>query len=131
MTLDRNLLNYQSIPIHPTPALLTQNLPSPCKGEGTIFSGFPPFQGGIKGGNSTCVYTVAPYQGEGIEGWGITFVGQRFELKLTPMHSCDPLLAATINTICRLISTRTLAKYGVAVIADLFVEAIACPLNSR
>jgi hypothetical protein len=34
-----------------------------CIGEGTRFSCFPPFQGGIKGGNSTCVYTVALYKG--------------------------------------------------------------------
>jgi hypothetical protein len=30
---------------------------------GNWISGFPPFQGGIKGGNLTCVYTVAPFTG--------------------------------------------------------------------
>lgn len=27
----------------------------------------PPFQGGIEGGNSTCVYTVAPTGGEALK----------------------------------------------------------------
>jgi len=55
MTLDQIYSITNQSWFTPTPALLTQNLPS-------------------------------PYQGEGIEGWGITSVGQRFELKLTPMH---------------------------------------------
>ncbi len=40
-------------------------------------------------------------------------------------------LAATISAIRRLIGMRTLTKYGVAMIADLFVKAIACPLHPR
>ena len=40
-------------------------------------------------------------------------------------------LAATIHTVCRLICIRTLTKYGVAIIADLFVKAITCPFHAR
>ncbi|MEH2173087.1 DNA polymerase III subunit gamma/tau [Nostoc sp.] len=40
------------------------SLTLPLERGGNYISSFPPFQGGIKGGNSTCVYTVAPFRGE-------------------------------------------------------------------
>ena len=42
--------------------------PPRCIGEGTNFSGFPHFQGGIKGGNLICLYTqVIPTERFAIE----------------------------------------------------------------
>ncbi|MCC5660223.1 DNA polymerase III subunit gamma/tau [Nostoc sp. XA010] len=42
------------------------SLTLPLERGGNCISSFPPFQGGIKGGNSTCVYTVAPFREEAL-----------------------------------------------------------------
>ncbi|MHC0066626.1 precorrin-3B synthase [Nostoc sp. UIC 10890] len=43
----------------------------PLERGGNCISSFPPFQGGIKGGNSTCVYTVDQGKGEKYQHIGI------------------------------------------------------------
>ncbi|MEH2370628.1 precorrin-3B synthase [Nostoc sp.] len=47
------------------------SLTLPLERGGNCISSFPPFQGGIKGGNSTCVYTVDQDKGEKYQHIGI------------------------------------------------------------
>ncbi|QMS91390.1 precorrin-3B synthase [Nostoc edaphicum CCNP1411] len=47
------------------------SLTLPLERGGNCISSFPPFQGGIKGGNSTCVYTVDQGKGEKYQHIGI------------------------------------------------------------